>query len=67
MNYFYLGVDLKMKHWCFVCCVLFLAAIVGVGVGVPLAMMEDFITSPQERLTVKFVLFQHNKKFWYRV
>ncbi|XP_035702820.1 dipeptidase 1 isoform X2 [Folsomia candida] len=40
-----------MKHWCFVCCVLFLAAIVGVGVGVPLAMMEDFITSPQERLT----------------
>lgn len=56
-----------MKHWCFVCCVLFLAAIVGVGVGVPLAMMEDFITSPQERLTVKFVLFQHNKKFWYRV
>lgn len=40
-----------MKHWCFVCCVLFLAAVVGVGVGVPLAMMEDFITSPQERLT----------------
>ncbi|CAL8087008.1 unnamed protein product [Orchesella dallaii] len=40
-----------MRHWCFVCCVLLLAAIVGVGVGVPLAIMEDFIASPQERLT----------------
>lgn len=37
--------------------VLLLAAIVGVGVGVPLAMMEDFITSPIERLTaVKKIL-----------
>jgi len=41
-----------MKHWCFVCGVLLLAAIVGVGVGVPLAIFEDGAASPRERLQV---------------
>lgn len=39
-----------MKHWCFVVCVLLLAGAIGVGVGVPLAIYEDFIPSPKDRL-----------------
>lgn len=46
-----------MKHWCLVCCVLLLAGVIGVGVGVPLAIYEDFLPSPGERLqTVQQIL-----------
>ncbi|CAG7824612.1 unnamed protein product, partial [Allacma fusca] len=39
-----------MKHWCFVCCVLLLAAAAGVGVSLPLSIIEDIAGSPRERL-----------------